>query len=88
MELSTQVGDVESATTRWAIQCRGSVSTSSASSSSSAPVAAGPMTSPLPPEPSTRLKTSSSRRPNASLRTESSSRCMVSTFCRIGSSPR
>ena len=42
---------------------------STASSSSSTPVAAGPMTSPLPPEPSTRLKTSSSRRDSASART-------------------
>ena len=66
MAWSTQVGEVERATTRWAIQCRGSASTSSASSSSSAPVAAGPMTRPLPPEPSTRLNTSSSRRARAS----------------------
>ena len=69
MDWSTQVGDVERATTRWAIQWRGSASTSSASSSSSAPVAAGPMTRPLPPEPSTRLNTSSPRRARASLRT-------------------
>ena len=69
MEWSTQVGDVDKATTRWAIQWRGSASTSRANSSSSAPVAAGPMTRPLPPEPSTRLKTSSSRRASASLRT-------------------
>ena len=47
MVLSTQVGDVERATTRWAIQWRGSASTSSASSSSSAPGRGRPDHQPL-----------------------------------------
>jgi hypothetical protein len=62
MAPSTQVGEVDSDTVGWAIQLLGEASTMSASSSSSALEAWGPMTSPLPPEPSTRLNTSSWRR--------------------------
>ena len=51
MVLSTHVGDVERATSRCAIQCRGSASTSSASWSSSAPVASRPDDQSFPSRP-------------------------------------
>src|ERR1035438_5741975 len=59
MVWSTQVGAVDNATTRWAIQWRGSRSTATANWSSSTPLAVGPMINPLPPDPSTRLNTNS-----------------------------
>lgn len=55
------VGTVDSWTTGWAIHPRGSSSSLARSSSSSAPLAAGPMTRPLPPDPSTGLVTISSK---------------------------
>ena len=62
MRPSTKVGAVDSATGSCAIQPRGSASTFSRRSDSTASVAAGPITMPFPPEPSTGLNTSSSSR--------------------------
>ena len=59
---STNVGAVDSATGSWAIQPRGSASTFARRSASVASLATGPMTMPLPPEPSTGLNTSASMR--------------------------
>ena len=50
--------------------------------------ASGPTTRPLPPEPSTGLITSSSSRSSTSSSAAGSSSRQVSTFGRIGSSPR
>ena len=65
---SMRVGTVESWTTGWAIQPRGSAITRARRASSSSRVARGPMTMPLPPEPSTGLTTSSSSRSSTSSR--------------------
>src|SRR5699024_9348334 len=63
---SMRVGTVDSCTTGCAIQPRGSCSNFARRESSSSPVASGPMTRPLPPDPSTGLTTISSSRPSTS----------------------
>ena len=83
-----RVGTVESCTSGWAIQPRGSASTRARSASSSSAVATGPITMPLPPEPSTGLTTSSANRSITSSRAASSSSRQVSTLRMIGSSRR
>jgi len=61
----TRVGLVDSATTRWAIQSRGLAVIFARRVSSSSAFTAGPITSPLPPEASTGLKTKMSIRSRA-----------------------
>ena len=85
---SISVGTVDSWTTGWAIHPRGSVVTRRRSASSSSLLARGPITIPLPPEPSTGLTTSSSSRSSTSSRAASSSSRQVSTLGRIGSACR
>jgi hypothetical protein len=85
---SVYVGTVESWTTGCATQPRGSATRRERSRSSSAGVASGPTTIPLPPEPSTGLTTSSARRSITSASAPGSSRRQVSTFFSTGSSPR
>src|SRR2546421_6474924 len=86
--LPISVGDVDSATGRWAIQPRGSAATVTRRASNVDSSACGPMTIPLPPAPSTGLRTRVSRWDSAwSSTSGSSSRC-VSTFGMTGSSCR
>ena len=70
---STNVGAVDSATGSCAIQPRGSASTFIRRSESTVSLAAGPITMPLPPEPSTGLNTSSSIRSSTHSHTSTSS---------------
>ena len=81
------VGTVDSWTTGWAIQPRGSASIRLRSRVQLlGPVARGPITIPLPPDPSTGLTTSSSSRSITSSRCSGSSSRQVCTLGRIGSS--